>query len=180
MKSKQTFFFAEWEDISPIIKEAESKMEVHYYLTGSFEDPEIPHYMSFSETPDPGRVKYGDWNHHDDYLVMPRDTLVAIREVPQRKGGIRYLVDQLANSKGIALKIGGIFQEGILVGGRLATGSENEFSLGFYKLLSTMIKKQFTRIGTFYVGKNAETRLREGWRLVTDDKSPKEYDLAFS
>lgn len=180
MKAKQTFFFAEWADIEPLIKDAESKMDIHYYLTGSFDNPEIQHYMSFEETPSPGRVSHGDWNHHDDYLIMPRDTEVAIREVPQRKGGIRYLVDQLANSKSVALKIGGIFQEGILVGGRLATGSVNEFSLDFYKLLSTMLKKKFTRIGTFYVGKNAESRLREGWRLVTDDKSPKEYDLQLS
>jgi hypothetical protein len=49
-----------------------------------------------------------------------------------------------------------------------------------YKLFSNKIKKKFKKIGTFYVGKIAEEKLKEGWRLVTNEKSPREYDLTFS
>ena len=47
-------------------------------------------------------------------------------------------------------------------------------------ILSTKIKKEFKRIGAFYVGKEAEEKLKTGWRLVTNENSPKEYDLALS
>jgi hypothetical protein len=49
--------------------------------------------------------------------------------------------------------------------------------LELFKLLSTKIKKEFKKIGTFYVGKAAEEKLKLGWRLVTNEKSPREYDL---
>lgn len=32
-------------------------------------------------------------------------------------------------------------------------------------------------MGSFYVGRSVEEKLKGGWRLVTNDKSPKEYDL---
>ena len=41
----------------------------------------------------------------------------------------------------------------------------------------SVIKKEFKKIGTFYLGNKAEEKLDLGWRLVTNEKLPKEYDL---
>jgi hypothetical protein len=180
MKSKQIMYFTVLADMEPILKKVESAVGISYFKTGMFDDQDIPHYSSIFDAPNIGFTLSGDWNRIDDYLVMPKGTLLDIQEYPQRKGGIRYAVDQSANKRSIVLKLGGIYkgEENILVAGRIGTISETEFSLEMFKLFSSLVRKEFKRIGTFYVGKNAEEKLRSGWRLVTNDKSPKEYDLA--
>ena len=160
----------------------EATVDIRYYKTGLLNSKSIPSYNSIFDTPNVGLTSSGDWNRIDDYLVMKKSTLLNIEEVPQRVGGIKFAVDQLLNPKSVTLKVGGIYQEkeNIIVAGRIATVSEVNDSNELYKLFSTKIKKTFKRIGTFYVGKIAEEKLKEGWRLVTNEKSPKEYDLALS
>lgn len=182
MKSRQIMFFSLLPDIEPILKKIESSVEINYFKIGMFDSRDIPHYQSIFDAPDFGFTLSGDWNRIDSYLVMPKSALLDIRDIPQKAGGIKYAVDQSVNAKSIELKVGGIYKasENILVAGRVATISEGIFSLETFKLFSSLIRKEFKRIGTFYVGKNAEEKLRSGWRLVTNDKSPKEYDLAIS
>jgi hypothetical protein len=86
------------------------------------------------------------------------------------------------NQKSVTLKLGGIYKdaENVIVAGRVATVSEDSDSNELYKLFTTKLKKEFKKIGTFYVGRKAEEKLKMGWRLVTNEKSPKEYDLALS
>ena len=86
----------------------------------------------------------------------------------------------MSNPQSIEIKIGGIYKENVIVAGRVATISEDSDSIELFKLLSTKLKKEFKKIGAFYVGKSAEQKLKEGWRLVTNEKLSKEYDLALS
>ncbi|MCU7549876.1 hypothetical protein OCK74_12160 [Chitinophagaceae bacterium LB-8] len=86
---------------------------------------------------------------------------------------MKFAVDQMQNPQSIVIEKGGIFKEGILIAGSIGTISENEHSIIFFKLLSTLIKKEFIKVGTFYVGKYAKQKLDHGWRLVTNEKSPK-------
>ena len=172
-------FFVVLSDIEPILKKVETSVGISYFKMGMFDDRNVPHYPSIFDAPNIGLTLSGDWNRIDSYLVIPAGTLLEIRDIPQRAGGIRYAVDQSANKRSIELKLGGIYkgEENILVAGRIGTISESEFSLNTFKLFSSLIRKEFKKIGTFYVGKVAEEKLRTGWRLVTNDKSPKEYDL---
>ncbi|MBI3143580.1 MAG: hypothetical protein HYZ16_12205 [Bacteroidetes bacterium] len=182
MKSRQIMFFAVLEDIEQILKNIETTIEVHYYKTGLMDSKNIPNYSSIFDTPNVGVALSGDWNRIDNYLVMKKETLLNIETVPQRTGGIKFAVDQQMNQKSVTLKHGGIYNgaENVIVAGRVATVSEDSDSNELYKLFSNKIKKKFKKIGTFYVGKIAEEKLKEGWRLVTNEKSPREYDLTFS
>ncbi|WP_437922455.1 hypothetical protein [Sphingobacterium sp. LRF_L2] len=182
MKSKQIMFFSLLEDIENIIQDFESANEIQYYQTGLLDSKNIPTYYSVSDLPHVGYTLSGDWNRIDDYLIIKKNTSLNIDEVPQRKGGVKFAVGQGNNPRSIELKLGGIYREkeNVIVAGRLATISEDPDSLEFFKLLSTKIKKEFKKIGAFYVGKSAEEKLKEGWRLVTNEKSRKEYDLALS
>jgi len=170
------------EDIEKTIRDFESLIEIQYYRTGLLDSKNIPTYNSLFEAPNIGVALSGDWNRVDNYLITKKSTQLNIREVPQRTGEIKFAIDQMNNPKSIELKLGGIFKEkeNVIVGGRIATISEDSDSLELYKLLSTKIKKEFKNIGAFYVGKSAEEKLKIGWRLVTNEKSPKEYDLALS
>lgn len=113
-------------------------------------------------------------------MMMPRNTLLKVREVSQRSGGIKYAIDPLENHTSICFQFGGVYREGVLLSGNCFTTNPNTFSLEIFKIFSSDIKKNFNKIGTFYVGKKAEEKLKLGWRLVTNEKSPKEYDLALS
>lgn len=182
MKSKQIMFFTLLEDIEIIIRYFESAIEIKYYKTGLLDSKNIPTYNSLLNAPNVGYTLSGDWNRIDEYLITKKNTSLNIEEVPQRVGGIKYAIDQGNNPKSIELKIGGIYKkiENVIVAGRVATISEDPDSIELFKLLSTKIKREFKKIGTFYVGKSAEKKLNEGWRLVTNEKSPREYDLTLS
>jgi hypothetical protein len=180
MKSKQTMFFLLLEDITHILQDIEAVVDIRYSKTGLFDSNSIPEYNSIFDTPNPGVTYSGDWNRIDSYLILKKKTPLNIREVPQNKGGIKFAVDQMINLKSIEIKLGGVYQtkQNIIVAGRIATISEESDSNELYKLFSTRIKNEFKRIGTFYLGKKAEEKMKAGWRLVTDEGSPKEYDLA--
>ena len=136
----------------------------------------IPLYLKFQII---GIPKFGDWIRDLRLMAIPKTMSLVIREVPQKRGGIKYAVDPLENQTSICFQFGGIYQNGILVGGSCGTSFLSDFSLEIYKNFSTKLKKNFKRIEIFYVGKEAEEKLKEGWRLVTDENSPKEYDLGY-
>jgi len=180
MKSKQTMFFTVLEDMEQIVQNIEALIEIRYFEMGLLDNEIIPTYNSLFETPNVGTAFSGDWNNIDTYLIMKKSTLLNIEKVPQRAGGIKFNVSQGLNLKSIELKLGGVYNENVIVAGRIATISEDVDSNELYKLFTTKIKKEFKKIGVFYVGKKAEEKLKLGWRLVTNEKSPKEYDLALS
>lgn len=182
MKSKQTMFFVVLEDIEQILRDIETAIGIRYYKAGLLDTASIPTYNSIFAAPNLGFALSGDWNRVDSYIILKETIPLNIREVPQRAGGVKFAVDQMMNPKSIELKLGGIYQEkeNVIVAGRVGVISEDSDSNELYKLFSTKIKKAFKKIGTFYVGKIAEEKLKEGWRLVTNEKSPKEYDLALS
>ncbi|MDB5228820.1 MAG: hypothetical protein JWN78_3013 [Bacteroidota bacterium] len=178
MKSKQIFFFAELADVEIIFKnDIESVANICYYLIGLFNQPSTLHFNSIHEIKNLGTVNNGDWNHIDDYLVMPKTIKANVRIVPQKDGNTKYAFDQMINMKSVALKFGGIYKDGILVAGRVGTISTDSTSIDLYKLISSKIKKNFHKVGDFYVSKEAMGKLESGWRLVTNVNSPQEYDF---
>jgi hypothetical protein len=179
MKSRQVFFFADDADIMPIMKDFESSEAVQYYRMGLYDDPNIPAFDSIFKINNLGVVTSGDWNHIERYLILPGKEKVTIEHILLRKGGIKYSMDQVGNPSSVILRIGGVYKEGILVAGSAGTISNDEYSVRLFLTFSRFIKKQFHKIGAFYVGENAKLKLDAGWRLVTNDKSPKEYDLAY-
>lgn len=177
MKTRQTFYFADEEDLTPLLQELEAVEAVRYYQTGLFDSPGPIYYRSLFEAGKIGVVLHGDWNHTKSYLVLPGEVDVIVTPVPQRKGGIKYAIDQEKNLSSIIVKPSGVFQQGILVAGKIGTIYDNEVALRLFKSFSSPVKKCFHRIGDFYVGDSARAKLAAGWRLVTMDQSPKEYDL---
>ncbi|GEN68602.1 hypothetical protein [Chryseobacterium rhizosphaerae] len=181
MKSKQTMFFTVFEDIEQILRDIETTVDICYYYDAPLllDTKNIPVYDSIFDTPNVGTAQSAFWLTNYSYLVMKKDILLNINEIPQRKGGMKYDIDQVINPQSIELKLGGIYteKEHVIIAGRVATISQANDSLELYKLFSSKIKKEFKKIGMFYVGSEAEKKLREGWRLVQDEGFSKEYDL---
>lgn len=177
MKSKQIMFFTTEKDIEPIMLSIESIYSVEYYEMGLFDDKKDAGFSSIMDIPEFGKPKIGDWNKDLRLLVLPKEQSLQIRQVPQQKGGIKYAIDALINQSSICIQVGGIFKEGILIAGTCGTVYSNDFSDNFFKLISSKIKKNFKKIDGFYVGLDAESKLREGWRLVTNEKLSEGFDL---
>lgn len=175
-------FFTILEDIEPILRDIEATIGIRYYKAGLLDIENIPAYNTIFDIPNIGTTLFGDWNRIDHYIILKKAISLNIREVPQRAGGVKFAVDQQINPQSIELKLGGIYQEqkNIIVAGRVATISDDSDSNELYKLFSTKIKKAFKKIDVFYVGKTVEEKLREGWRLVTNEKLPRDYDLALN
>lgn len=178
MKSKQILFFATAIDIQSIVNLIESECQIKYYEMGLFDTKPESFYNSVSEISNFCIPKFGDWNKDLRLMGVPKHLSINIREVPQRNGGVKYAIDPLENSISICFQFGGIYEEGIILGGSCGTTFINEFSMQIFNKFSSKLKKEFKKIENFYVGNNAEKKLRQGWRLVTNEKLPKEYDLS--
>lgn len=175
--SKSIYFFADKEDFKPVLSAFEEGKALAYVLTGLHDVKNQSRLKSLNELSDLGMVSNGDWNHSKNFLVFPASTDFVVRDVPQRAGGTKYAIDQMANPASITLKPSGVLKEGVLVAGSATTVSSDAFSTETFNFFSKLIKKQFKKVGTFYVGPNALQKMKSGWRLVTNDKSPAEYDL---
>jgi hypothetical protein len=175
----QRLFFATAEDLLAVFDRVEARRRLAYTLTGLFETDElrtapigaaIP--TLHSPAPDAGAiVGY-------QYLVTAADDPIIVREVPQRRGGVRYAVDQLANPRSVALMPGGLYAPDIRLYGRVGTASDAEFSVRLYRAFATAIGESFRRVGAYYVGRQAEGLWRGGQRLTIGADSPRDYDLA--
>ena len=184
MRGKEIAFFAVDDDLRSILEEIEMDFDIQYVEMGSFETSDAVKYFSFCEIPDLGFTQKGDWGSDRRYMIIHKDSVLNIREVPQTRGllRVRFLIDPLKNPDSIELTTNGIYtkKENVIIAGRTAIVSEYPFANAVYKSLSSKIKKKFKRIGGYYVGPKAEEKLKAGWRLVQIEGSPREYDLAYT
>ncbi|WP_343657921.1 hypothetical protein [Chryseobacterium sp.] len=177
MTSKQVLFFATKSDIENIIMDIEASYPIKYYEMGLFDTRSDKYFDSVAEIPDFGTPRSGDWNRDLRLMAMPKNLSMIIRDIDQKKGGVKYAVDPVLNHISICFQFGGIYKEGVIIAGSCFTTNPNEFSLEVFKDFSSKIRKSFKKIDKFYVGPDAEEKLRDGWRLVQNEGFAKGYDL---
>lgn len=177
MAASQKQFFATSSDLRSLLRSVESKRPLQYVLTGLFDVPEIKKVESLADARDLGSVASGDPNHEAKYLVADRDTTIKIEIIPQRRGGVKYALDQRANPKTIAFQPAGRFEEGVLIAGHVSTISGDPDSSTLFRLFGNELQRQCSKVKSYYVGEEAEALLDRGWRLTSNAKSPTLYDL---
>jgi hypothetical protein len=175
----QRLFFATAEDLLAVFERVEAGRRLAYTLTGLFETPELKLAPSGAaiptlDSPAPHPGAGAGYN----YLVTAAADPVVVREVPQRRGGVRYAIDRLANPRSVALMPGGLYPPNVRLYGRVGTASDAEFSVRLCRAFATAIAESFRRIGAYYVGRQAEGLWRGGQRLTIGADSPRDYDLA--
>ena len=177
MAKNQLSFYATKADLESLLRTVESKYLLQFVVTGLFDSPNIGRMQSLLAAPDLGHLAVGDINHAPGYLVASREIRIKVEPVPQRRGGVKYAVDQLANPTTIAFRPGGSFGERCLIAGQVGTTSDNSRSLELFQAFSKEVRNQFAKIKSFYVGKEAGRLLNKGWRLTANAKSPPLFDL---
>lgn len=88
-----------------------------------------------------------------------------------------FSIDQLANPDSVTFTAGGKWDNDVLLHGRIATASDSDISKELMKLFNLVIRKQFKKVGAYWVGPAAYVFLEAGWRLTLSAHSPRDFDL---
>jgi hypothetical protein len=177
MARNQFSFFATKADLESVLRAVESVRPLQFVVVGVFDSADVQSKHSLLGTPSIGTVRFADASNETRYLVAHRDLPIEIRTVPQRAGGVKFAIDQQANPQTIGFQPSGEFGEKCLIAGQVGTVSDHRNSLDLFREFSREFQRQFTKIKSYYVGKDALELLKKGWRLTSNAKSPPLYDL---
>jgi hypothetical protein len=179
IKPRATYLYATRADMEPGLNAVEGQKALQYVRRGLFESPQVQVVSSALEIPDLGFARVGDLILANRYLVLDASLEVKIREVPQRRGGVRYAIDEVANPTGMIFVPGGLYEgredRYLIVGEVVATGDPRSHEL--YRLFVPLLVKGFTKIKSYYVGPEALRLLREGVRLTHSAGPTPSYEL---
>lgn len=176
MKRTQINFYATAADLESLLRAIQTEHDIFFVQAGLFESP-IQDCRKTLLDSNLGIATKGDSNHEDTYLISESGISIQNRTVPQHGGGIKYAIDQMINPKTLVFRPGGVFGDNIVIAGYVGTVSQDAASTSLFKLFSKEINRQFVKIKSFHVGKEAYECLKNGWRLTTGEKSPPLYDL---
>jgi hypothetical protein len=174
---KHVLFFALKDDLLPMLELVESKGALNYARIGNFASREIKDGIGVFKTgigiPNLGKANADSAVACETFLVCERGTSVNLRTVQ----GERVCVDQLANPDSVEFTPGGMWNQDVVLNGRIATASESPISQALMKRFRAAVKKTFSKVKAFYVGPKALVLLESGKRLAGAVQSPREFDL---
>jgi|ERR1700754_4780739 len=161
----QLSFFAMRDDLLPICEGVESREKIGYVEEGYRPKLDFPSFSSAALIPSLSVAKADSAVSTTRYLILDTSQKVGF-EVDRIGDRDLYAVYQGVNPEGIELSPGGVFQDGILLSGRVATMGFTKRSNQLYRLYASRMKKRFTRVGAYYIGVSAYSCLERGWRLT--------------
>jgi hypothetical protein len=164
--SKQLPLFATENDMSLLVQEVGNVRPIDLAVMGLFDQSESHALV------DPMQIK-----QLTSYLAFEKGLVVVSRPVQQRNGGIKFAIDPMANPWSIALRCGGQLDAGRLTAGDISVATENPHAKELFAIFSRIVRSQFQKIQSYYVGAEAVRILDQGGRLTPTAKSPPNYDL---
>jgi hypothetical protein len=174
----QCHFFALGDDLIPVF-EAVEKTALHYVLSGHTESPTVPTYRSGMDLPTlRAPAPHPNSSSGYTYLVAAPEFRFVPRRINLDDGSFQYSFDQLLNTRSVCLTHGGTYENRLLLFGRVATVSDDTESVRLHRRFASAIRRSFNRVQAFWVGPEANSALRDGWRLTIGATSPSEFDLA--
>ena len=175
--SKVVNFFATRKDSLDVFIEVESARSIHYASAGMFETPETVVYPSALQIPDLGVIRVPDAALGRGLLLADSTTSFTSEPIPQRRGGVRYAVDQATNPDTVDLSPGGQFDPKTIIAGRLGTSTDSLLSADLLRMIANVVRRRWVKVKSYFVGPESLTVLDAGGRLTTGLRSPGEYDL---
>jgi hypothetical protein len=177
MTSRRIGFFATGDDMAGLLSTFETSRPCQYTLCGLFLEREPKTARSHKEIPDLGIATHPTSAANPTYLVSLDGETIAIREVKQKAGGVRFAIDQLMNENTVALTPGGRYGNDVLLAGQIGTASTSPQSRALCKILANLVRQRFSKVNAFYLGSEALNAWKAGARLTIAVQSPPEFDL---
>ena len=176
---KQIPFYAVREDLLPVLEALESEGNVKYVLTGQFSEPGLVVFEHGREIPNLGKATSETGNSSETFLACKHD-LRIIPESARVQGQERFFINQLYNPNTVAFTPAGMWNQEILLAGRVGTASNSEASQKLMKRFHSAIKRRFVKVKAYWVGPGALELLHSGKRLTIAEQSSKDFDLTTS
>ena len=162
-------FYAGVKDLESFVESIDANNSLRYYLTRNYSKDEVQNgivaYDKGAMIPNLGWASAGSGNICDSFLVCDRTSPMVLRTI-HGNGDNWFSVDQLLNPDTIEFTPAGIWNDKIVISGRVATVSETTSAQALMRLFSKTIKHQFTRVKSYYVGPEALSLLKSGHRLT--------------
>lgn len=175
--SKSIAFFAANEDLKAVAAAIETEQRLKYVLAGLFDTPDLSIAGSAKDVELFGIAQKGDQAQERSYLIAPASREINVREVPQRRGGVKYAIDQMQNPASVVIKPGGRYGDIAVISGQVGTAVDDASALELFKSFEREIKRRFSKVKSYYVGPSAKELMDSGARLTASVRSPAEYDL---
>ncbi|MBR6640263.1 MAG: hypothetical protein IKL35_07890, partial [Muribaculaceae bacterium] len=134
-------------------------------------------YQSIVDAEKIGYTDSGFWLD-EDYMILPKDQKVYVRESIQKRGGIKYVVNTRGNENGLAFGgTGGIYTKmpKTLIGGSffiMGFPDFDEEAMELYKTICKHFRRNCKRVEGVSVAKDALSLLKSGWRLTINAETP--------
>jgi hypothetical protein len=176
-RSKAKYFFATHDDLIVVLQAVEVRYALKYMRCGLFDDSDRPVFNSFTEINNFGIAIEGNSNAEANYLVLRSEATVRVREVPQRRGGIKYAVDQQQNPESITIKPGGRYGDSAIIAGMVGTVHHDDRAEELFAAFIKAFRMRFIKAKSYIVGPEALKLLKSGFRLTQSMKAPTEFDL---
>ena len=111
------------------------------------------------------------------YLVAEPNTNISLRPKKDSSEVDYFLIDQLQNPNTVTFTPAGLWNNGIVLHGRVATVSDSALAQELMKRFHSAIKAHFSKIKAYWVGPKAHEFLKLGKRLTIAEQSSREFDL---
>ncbi len=175
---KRIHFFALRDDLVPLLEAVEGNGELQYVRFGQYQvGNALKVFRSGQEIPNLGRATTYNAATSETYLVSEPQIAITPRPI---KGTDRFAVDQLWNPDTVTFTPSGVWNEDVVLYGRVATVSDTKLSQKLMRRFHSVAKRCFTKMEEYYVGLHALTLLKAGKRLTIGAYSPQHYDLHIS
>lgn len=169
-------FYIKKIELSNILDELNRNFKIVYVKTGLFDTPEIEPLESPITPSYLNQNINGDWVHNDRFLILPKDSKLVVREIEQKKGGIKYAVDGFKNPESLLIVLGGEYDKDTIIAGEINANIQSDFTNEVLHSFKDKLKSMTKKIKGWYVSNNLEGHTR----LTTNVKSPAAYNLKLS
>jgi len=177
MPSKQTNFYATYDDIGNVLEQFEEEHHVVYVLTGLFDNGASQILETYRTINSLSVSVDGEANHGPGYLIVTDPNQISSRKVPQKTGGNKFAVDQGHIPDSLYFQSGGVFSAKIIVPGRIGIIRQTPISRKLYSAFARIIVKNFSKVKSYYVGREAFALWQNGMRLGLSLKASTDIDL---
>jgi hypothetical protein len=177
MPAKQTNFYATYDDMGKVLEQFEAEEHVVYVLTGLFDIDTPQIFETYRAINSLSVSRDGDANHVPGYLIVREPAQISVRKVPQETGGNKFAIDQILVPDSVYFQSGGMFSNKIIVPGKIGITYETSISRKLYGALAKIIVKNFWKVRSYYVGREAYALWQGGMRLGLSLKASPDIDL---
>ena len=176
---KQILFFATATDIIPVLQLFESNAPVKFVEMGTLKSPNRAIYLESSQIPNPGIATHETGSLSQGYMVSLQDVKNHVDVSTTRKGEARWNLFSADNEEAVCLNLAGLWKTGTLLPGGIVTMHDTPVAQQLMKWFLVALKQEgFTKIESWWLGKEAMAMLKAGKRLTTTaEQSPPEFDL---